>query len=327
MKKTQNDPFNPRPKGLPVNGSIKQLALLDALQPPNYEVLPTSYLLKLFGFHTGRDLITLLNGEGYIRIPRAKEARQMGARNRKATWELTERGMLLLASHQRFNKLPFGDDQFAHKYLRSIIQFSFDQAAKEVPGLTKRTMIDILAHADCPKTLKDEAAKGHNLSWIPLKTFIKPDAPLFGYVYLKPDGKKRTFYLHGFEADRGTEPLTGYDRQTIQAKLKNYAEYLEKGQYFKRYGIPNCAVAFVCVSPARAKNILDLIAAGYPKLAHKFLVKVTTPFEADAPAPPDGHMVTEDWLLANSKTFNILKFLKGETHGHDAESRTDSRAA
>jgi hypothetical protein len=284
--------------------------------------------LKLFGYHTGRDLITLLNGEGYIRIPLAKDARQMGARNKKAVWELTEKGMLLLASKERLNKLPFGDDQFPHKYLRSIIQFSFDQAAKEISGLIKRTMADILAHADCPKALKDEVVKGHTLSWVPLtNTYIKPDAPLFGYAYLKPDGKKRTFYLHGFEADRGTEPLTGYDRQTIQAKLKNYAEYLEKGQYFKRYGIPNCSVAFVCVSPVRARNILDLIAAEYPKLAHKFLVKVTTPFEADAPAPPDGHMVTEDWLMANGKTFNILKFLKGETHGLDAEGRADSRAA
>lgn len=324
MERKRNDPFKPIPKGRTVTGRGKQLDLLDALQ--TYEVLPGSYLHHLFGFQYGRDLIRLLNGEGYIRIPEGA-GRILDARNRKACWELTDKGRLLLAKHERYRGDPKGDDQFAHKYLRSIIQFSFDQAEREIPNLRKRTLADILAHAKCPEPVKKEAGEGHNVSYIPLRdTYIKPDAPLFGFEYIKPDGKKRTFYLHGFEADRGTQPLTGFDRQTIQRKVRHYVEYVKGPQplYRTRYGLSNCIVAFVCADAHRAASILDVIELEAKDLAHKFIVKVTTPFESSAPVPPpDGHMVTEDWLQAGGKTLNIMEIL----NGHTGESEANSRAA
>lgn len=344
MERTRNDPYNPKRPSEPLRVSGKLLDLLDALQPPNYEVLPTGYLHKLLGSYA-KPLIACANAHGLIRIPLAKEARQLGARNRSTCWELTDQGKLTLAAHHRYNGLPWGDDQFAHKYLRSIIQFSFDQAVLEVPNLRKRSTADILAHGNCPQTIKDEVAEGHNPSWIPLRdTYIKPDAPLFGFEYTKPDGKKRTFYLHGFEADRGTQPLTGFDRQTIQRKIRHYCEYV-RGQrplYVTRYGLTNVCIAFIAVDASRAASILKVIELEAQELAHKFIVKVTVPFGASELAtlptgermfvpvpvpPPDGHMLTEDWMQAGGKTLNIVEILKGGDHGRDAKGGSDSRVA
>jgi hypothetical protein len=306
----RNDPFNPAPKGRPVTGTPAQLAFLDALQPPNYEVLPTGYVHKLFGYQYGRDLIRLLNGEGYIRIPLG--ARILDARNKKTCWELTDKGELLLAKYGRYNGAARGDDQFGHKYLRSIVQFSFDRASKEISGLRRRSIEEILAHENCPPATRQDAAEGKNPSWIPLSDhFIKPDAPLFGYEYTQPGGKKRYFYLHGFEADRGTEPLTGYKRQTIQAKVRNYAKYLAGG-YRARYGLSNCAIPFVATTASRARGILEVIEEEAPDLASKFLAKVIPAFDSTSPVPPPtGHMLTEDWLQVGGKTLNILSILRG----------------
>lgn len=328
MGRRRNDPFKPLPKGRTVTGRGKQLELLDALQ--TYEVLPTSYLHHLLGYQYGRDLIRLLNGEGYIRIPEGA-GRILDARTREACWELTDKGRLLLASHERFRHEPRGDDQFSHKYLRSIIQFSFDQAPREIPNLKKRAVVDILAHPNCPPALVKEAQEGNNVSYIPLKdTYVKPDAPLFGFEYAKPDGKKRTLYLHGFEADRGTQPLTGFDRQTIQRKVKHYCEYLKgpRPLFNTRYGLMNCLIAFVCVDAHRAASILDVIEREAKDLSHKFIVKVTKPFESRSPVPPpDGHMVTQDWMQAGGKTFNIMDVLKGPADGRTGEGKAHSRAA
>ncbi len=355
MTRTRNDPYNPTKPEAPLKVTGKLLDLLEALQPPNYEILPTEYLRKLFGTYT-KPLIAKANAYGLIRIPLSKEARQMGARNKPTCWEQTEEGFLTATAHNRGTKLPWGDDQFAHKYLRSIIQFSFDQAPKEIEGLTKRTIADILAHRDCPPGIKTEVAKGHNPSWIPLTdTYIKPDAQLFGFAYPKPDGKMRTFYLHGFEADRGTQPLTGFDRQTIQRKVRHYCEYLRNFGYHTRYGIKNCSIAFICVNAGRARSILEVIEKEAKELAPHFIVKVTKEFGAikicplcsgrptppseepceecngrgwvpDIP-PPTGHMVTEDWMQVGGKTLNIMDILKGVRNGRDREGNTDSRAA
>jgi hypothetical protein len=163
-------------------------------------------------------------------------------------------------------------------------------------------------------------------------------------------------YLHGFEADRATETITGEDRRSIEGKIKNYALYLDPKSpfsYRKRYGLSNCLVPFVTTKAARARNILSLIEELAPAVAHKFIVKVIPDFGATKPCadcrpstraacamckgtnriavpcpPPTAHMLTEDWMQSGGRTLNLMSdiLLRGDDSGLSKESRAGKRA-
>jgi hypothetical protein len=227
-------------------------------------------------------------------------------------------GYKMLLEHGRLCALEkLSSSSFDHDYLAQVIQFSFDRAEVEIPKVAKRTLADILAHSNCPNPQATSDVPDHH---------IRPDAPLFGFEYTHAEGRKRYFYLHGFEADRSTEPLRGFGRQTLEHKLHQYAGYL-KGGYNTRYGITNCSTAWIFVAPHRAQGFLELVHETYPKLTDKILVKVVPDFLhfADFP-PPTAWAVTEDWLLAGGRTLNILDILKGDTNGRRRQTEKTAGA-
>jgi hypothetical protein len=298
-KQKRRSRFKADPRGMGrhgehVSGTPNQLAVLDLLL--TYPCLPSNYIKARLPSGAIADVILLLSQEGYIGVP--KEATMhVNPIGRPTIYELKPKGLQLLLDRGRPKRVA-SNEQFRHKFLTSIAQFSFDIAAREIVGLTKRTLADIEAHPDYPGGTDPD--------------HIRPDAPLFGYEYTQPSGRKRYFYLHGFEADRGTEPLTGYGRQTIERKISHYAEYLADRVYDDVYGISNLSIAFVTISAGRAHNILDIVTKVAGEHAPKFLVKHLPDFIHEAKPPaPTGHMVTEPWLTTDGK-LSILDVLKAE---------------
>jgi hypothetical protein len=301
-----------------VTGTPAQLAILALLA--DYPCLPSKYIRAALPGSVDDRLLQLKDND-YIGVP-VESTMHASALYRSTVYELRPKGAALLARSGRI-AASRRNEQFRHKFLASLIRYSFDAAAREVPGLRVRTVEDILAHPNCPQATRGEK----NPSEIPMQgATIRPDAPLFGYEYAKPDGAKRYLYLHGFEADRGTEPLTGKERQTIEGKISQYARYLRARGYRSRYGLSNCAVAFVTIGPLRAANIVELIRSKAGDAAPKFLVKSVPDFihESRFP-PPTGHMATEDWATTNGP-FNILATLKGAHDVRREEGGAGERA-
>jgi hypothetical protein len=349
-QRKRQDPFNPRRPTEPLRVTERLLDLLAMLQPP-YELLPTEYILNRMGSY-GKPLMAIANAHGLIRIPLWPEARTLGARNRQAIWQVTAEGDALLARYERHPLVSRESDQNSHKYLRAIIRFSFDQGPREIDSLERRSVSEILAHENCPPATRADK----HPSWVPLsdKFYVIPDDDLFGLVYTAPSGKKRYIYLHGFEADRGTETIMGQDRRSIEGKIRNYALYLDSKSpfsYRKRYGLSNCLIPIVTTKAGRAQTILALIAELAPAQAHKFIVKVLPDFGAMTPCreckpltrsmckackgigsllvpcpPPSAHMLTDDWMQCGERSLNLLSILKGETHVRPEESRPSERA-
>jgi hypothetical protein len=286
------------------------LDVLDFLQG---RILPSAYI-RTAPFSTPDyidDRLNLLAKAHLICIPNGYNNRN--ALYRYRPWVVAPRGYRMLESAGRlrnFEKL--GSSSFDHDYLAQVAFYSFDYAEIEIPNLKKRTLQDVIAHSGLNLEINSEVPEHH----------IRPDAPLFGFEYTRPDGSKRYFYIHPFEADRGTENNGKTDdRQTLEGKLDRQAAYLTSGGFRNRYGISNASAAWVFINPDRADNFLHRVKTKYPHLSNRVLVKVLPDFlHYDDFPPPTAHMVTEDWRTAMG-TFNILKFLKGDDDGHAKGAR------
>ena len=223
MERIYNSRLDPTPTGRPVRGSFYQLAVLDLLQ--HYDCLPSTYIkAAVFREAPGycKDVLRLLKQERHIGIPdEAKHHEKV--LSRPEIYELLPKGELLLLTHGQ-HKPRTRPSGFRHQLLASLIKFSLDVAPWEYSGLKLMTEEDMLAHEKCPPATAREANPSH----IPLGNFvIKPDAPIFGYQYQA----KAHMYFHGFEIDRGTEPLRpgSYQRQSIQGKVRHYRDYIFRG--------------------------------------------------------------------------------------------------
>lgn len=309
--RTRQDPFKPKPKGQPVKGTRRQLALLSAFT--KYEVLPGRYLQALSGTpEYTQDLITLLNTEGYIRIP-LPATRRLDARNRHALWEGTDKGEKLLG--QKFRR---EGDHFGHKVHRTVARFSFDFAPKEIPGLVRRTLSDILADERCPPDTR--YGEPHTFTVDGYK--VIPDEALSGFQL-----NGRSFYFF-FEADGGTEtriPTTpsAYKKKNIAKMISSYSFFFKSKGHRTRYGLSNIAVLIITKNETDKRSILKVIESLVPKeLWRQFGLRVVPDFTEGFP-PPTGHLVTEDWETVNG-TLNIIKIL-GDSHG-TSDTRQNSPA-
>jgi hypothetical protein len=304
MERTYNSRLNPVPTGRPVHGSFYQLAVLDLLQ--QYDCLPSNYIkAAVFREAPGycKDVLRLLKQERYIGIPdEAKHHEKV--LSRPEIYELLPKGKLLLLTHGRHQPRtrPSG---FRHQFLASLIKFSLDIAPNEYPDLKLMTERDMLAHEKCPQATAREANPSH----IPLGNFIvKPDAPIFGYQYRA----KAHMYFHGFEIDRGTEPLRpgSYQRQSIQGKVRHYRDYIARGLYRSRYGLSQITILFVTTKPQRLTGMLDVVREECaPEIARRFAFKSIPDWHQSFP-PPTGHMVSEPWARVGASPLNILETLK-----------------
>lgn len=287
--KIRRSRFYPESKGAYV-GSPRHIEVLDLLQ--QYDCLPSNYIRAAIPSTYTQPVLNLLNQEGYIGVP--EEAKHhINARYRPTVFELLPKGEQLLKQHELWHGRVKSSGHFRHKFMVSCVLFSFHRACTN--GITFKTEDAIVALAPWKPMAKDRSP-----SAVPIgDTKIIPDAPMFGLTL-----GKHTMHFHGFEADRGTEPLTAtYDRQNITSKVQNYGKYLKADLPKKRYGLQRITILFVTLSSQRARAIQTIIQQeGLTKHIH---VKSIPDFLESFP-PPTDHIVRDDWLDG----FNILNTLE-----------------
>lgn len=316
--RTRIDPFNP-----PINpGELKpsKRRLQAMMLFTEFETVPTRCFHRVLGYQTGKDKITELNLYGYIRIASGFR-RQLDARNKEAMWEGTAKGERFLG-----RKFKSVGDHFSHKTHRDVIWFSFWIAPQEIPGLTLRSVGDILAHDNCPPETRLER---HPSSFTVGEHTINPDHDLFGYSY-PANGRTRYMYFQGFEADGGTETRTPNPDNLNASKKKNitkmvraYRDYLVEEGYRARYGISNISIPIIAKTEADMRSIMEVVERECSEdIAEHFIFKVVPDFTEGFP-PATGHMVTDDWHQVGGATLNIMDILKGDADGPARTSRPD----
>jgi hypothetical protein len=129
---------------------------------------------------------------------------------------------------------------------------------------------------------------------------------MFGYRLPKPDGRYRSFYFAGFEADTGSEQLTGFERETIETKIAAYDRFFDERPY--RDTVPNCSAAFVCMSETRANNIVNLIRQKSSQPA-RYIATWLPDFLDNEFEEPSATMVTRQWLTTDG-TLSIMDVLE-----------------
>jgi hypothetical protein len=278
-----------------LSGSATELAILELLR--DYRYLPTPYVKA--GVNAGpqyvEDVLTNLVDKHYVGIPEAAKDR-CKTKAVPYVYELLPRGLAFLAKNGRQTQRAVASNWFEHDVLACTVQFSFDQAPKEVPGLKKRTSQSILRHENCPPATRSSLTP----FTIQTRPPLNADADPFGLEF-----NGRMVFFHGFEADNGTETIA----TTVRRKIDRYQEYLESKGPVRMFGMPTdwMHILFVTTSQDRA----DHIAEYFP--SDKFHAKATSGFDTKFPLP-DARMVTEPWTQKGGKTWSILEHL-GVAHG------------
>lgn len=293
-----------------LKGTATELAVLELLR--DYRYLPSTFIKA--GVSAGpqytEDLLTNLVERHYIAIP-PDAVDRCKTRAVPHVYELRPRGLAFLEKNGRHTERTLASNWFEHDVLASTIQFSFDQAPKEVSGLVKRTPQSILFHENCPPETRESPAPFVIQSYPKLDA----DADPFGFEL---NGK--LIFFHGFEADNGTETI----RTTIKSKVDRYAEYLESKGPSRMFGMPTSFmhILFVTTSKDRAEHMATLVPKEW---ADHFHFKATTGFDTKFPVP-DARMVTEPWIQKGGKAWSILDHLRGESRGQAREGGENRRA-
>lgn len=295
----RRSPRRPASKGIELKGTDKQIAVLDALQ--HFTLLPSNYISKWIGYShkANQQLFTELHGEGFIEVPDEANA-HFNAINRPAIYTLTQKGKDLLKEHgQRRPSPKLSGNWFRHRFLASIVQFSFEIAPREIEGLRFISSQDILSKS--PKKTRDSSRP-----WvIPTEPILVPDASPFGFEY------GGTFmFFHGFEADRANQPRTSSnnERQTIASKIERYAQYLSERMYQEMYGLKACSILIATTGPA--SRWLNEISAYPEKVQKRIAVKQVPDFLSKTIPEPTAWIVREPWTTTVGP-LDIMEVLSG----------------
>lgn len=295
METTRRSAFKqPRNPSGHLTGTPTELAVLELLR--DYRYLPSTHIKA--GLPNGsqyiEDVLPNLVEKHYIGIPEK-------ARDRCKTkavpfvYEVLPRGLAFLAMHGRPSVRAIASNWFEHDFLTCCIQFSFDIAVREVPGLAKRTPQSILDHENCPAETRESAAP----FVIPTEPPLIFDADPFGFEL-----NGRLVFFHGFETDNRTHKLAD-----LESKIDRAAQYLDEKMPVSMFGIPTRLMhfAFITRSEDRMENIMRFVPDRY---ADRFHFKYSGGFDTKFP-PATGHMVLDPWHQKDGSTWSILEHLGG----------------
>jgi hypothetical protein len=119
------------------------------------------------------------------------------------------------------------------------------------------------------------------------------------------------FFVFGFEADCGTEPIdaTDLERSSIRKKFAAYLTALEHDVPLRRFGATTFMIPFVTTTEARMRSMIGLLErlrAG--PLAKRFLFKHIQSFASfGMSAPASGHMLSDPWQRAGFEPFSFIQ--------------------
>jgi hypothetical protein len=121
---------------------------------------------------------------------------------------------------------------------------------------------------------------------------------------------KSYFFVFGFEADCGTEPIDTADseRSAIRNKFKAYLTALENDVPRRSFGATTFMVPFITTTEARMRSMIALLERLKPgPHAKRFLFKHIPSFTSfEKPAPATGHMLTDPWYRAGFEPFRFI---------------------
>lgn len=270
-------------------------------RPWGYSSLRSNYASALLGrdHTTVRQRLDELASAGFLYLPE-----QPRNNFRHLIYALDSSG-----ADQLGIKRPRHSRWFKHELMQCDIAASFELATKE----NERVKIFPWPVIFSSDTFPDGTRRANNPMAIPAgDRRIRADWEPF---VLKVEGKRKPFFfMPGFEADAGTEPMDATDgeRSSIRQKFLDYLDVIHNETYESHFGATTFYVPFITMSEARMAHMMELLAQviaskGYPKeYARRFLFKCI-PSHYDKPAPATGHMVTGEWQRALYEPFSFDK--------------------
>jgi len=298
--------FNRKPK-THLKGTDRQLAILELLRDNRY--LATPYIQAALGSpQYVEDVLPDLVEKGYIGVP-AKAIDRCKTHAVPHAYELLPRGEELLAQKRGPKPRHIAGNWFEHDFLTCCHKFSFEHAARVVPGLKVRTAHSILEHENCPEATRLSPTP----FVIPTDPPLEFDADPFGYEY---EGKLLFCY---FETDTGT-----HKRADVKHKIDRACEFLERKMAVTMFGMPSKLMHFFFITnnEERMEDFSEHVPDDW---ASRFHFKWTPcSFETKFP-PPTAHLVLEPWHQKGGKTWSIPEHL-GATDVRPSEGRSDQAA-
>ena len=297
-------------------GTPRELEILDLLQ--RFDVLPSHYVKAWVGKESATaDRLTRLLQGNYINIlegkgvwcqvcqrehPFSEDAWDF-ARLRNVYYPLSiwPKGKALLAKRGLWVERKRQSDEFDHKMFRSIVDWSFAYGAREI-GAAYETLTGILPRAPWRATKEDpdpSHIKVHNMSDLVPDSFVKIEDPQAFFAHIEIDNNTETQYGKGAE-------------NTIQGKVKRYAQYLRERGFNKRYGLPKITILFFFNRKGRVQTFLDVVrdTVKEPDVRQRFAAMYVPDFRDSFP-PPTGFALTNNYERMG-EPLNILEIVNGK---------------
>lgn len=277
-----------------------------------YRYLPSDYL----GALSGRSLpplqarLEILYRKPNCYINRPQQQRDNASANaRRIIYELDDKGADEL--RQRGVLCPRRKylRNFAHELMTCTVGASFELGAKTSPNIRIIGWHELLDSPQMPVATK-QLPNPQTLLWSGdgKQTEIVSDWRPF--VIERNFATKSYFFVFGFEADCGTEPIdtADNDRSAIRNKFVAYLTALEHDIPQRHFGATTFMIPFITTTEARMRSMVSLLDRLKPgAFAKRFLFKHIPSFTSfEKPAPATGHMLTEPWYRSGFEPFHFL---------------------
>jgi hypothetical protein len=313
----RNSRWNREPKlskrGKPVIARLTEDDIVIFKLLGRYRYLPSDYLAAL----TGRSLPTLqarleiLCRKPNCYISRPHQQRDNADANaRRLIYELDDKGGDELRSRGILYSRKKYLRNFAHELMACTIAASFEIGAKSNPNIR---IIDWHQLIDSPQM---PAAT---------KQLTNPQVLLYSgdgkqeeiasdwrpFVIERNFASKSYFFVFGFEADCGTEPIdtANSERSAIRNKFNAYLTALQHDVPRRHFGATTFMLPFITTTEARMRSMVGLLESMHAgQLARRFLFKHIPSFTSfEKPAPATGHILTEPWHRAGFEPFRFTE--------------------
>jgi hypothetical protein len=277
-----------------------------------YRYLSSDYIAAL----TGRSLASLqARLEILCRKPNCYIARPMQQRQtadancRRIVYELDDNGgeelrkRGLIYSRKKYLR------NFAHEFMACTIASSFEIGAQTSPSIRLIDWHQLVDSPQMPAATK-QLANPQVLLYSGDGTQEEIVSDWRPFVIERNFESKSYYFVFGFEADCGSEPIDSADsgRSAIRNKFIAYLTALEHDVPRRHFGATTFMVPFVTTSESRMRSMMQLLERLKPGVhARRFLFKHIPSFTSFGKlAPATGHMLSEPWYRAGFEPFHFV---------------------
>ena len=281
-----------------------------------YRYLPIDYLHALGGGSLDYLVrrLNLLSREPNRYVSRPAQQRANASANyRRLIYELADKGEHLMQERGFACRRTRGAANFAHELMVCQVMASFELGTR-VTDARLITWEEILRSESLPETTRRSDKPYHipvtlTVDSQRVDTHIAADGHPFG-ISRPIGGRSYYWFCPGIEADCGTEPVDTSDfvRASIYKKFTQYLAIEAQGIHQSHFGFPNFYVPLITTTTVRLASMMRLLERITGGAGSKiFLFKVFPALTSfDAPRPPSGHMLTEDWQRVGHPPFNFV---------------------